>query len=304
MRVHVFGDLPPVEREVFAGFEATFGEHVPEDTEILVHGGVSGDDRHDNVRAVIVPWAGVPEGVREYAMRHDVPVFNLHHNAGATAQTAIALLLAVTRDIAGMDRQFRAGSWSARFSGARTMDLTGKTAVVLPVGSIGQHIARACEALGMQPIGVARTARNGIWGISELEGLLPSADVLIVSLPLTEETRGLIDSRKIGLLPAGSVVVNVGRGAVFEEQPLYEALRSGHLFGAGIDVWWNYPSTESEWVEPGECDWRSLPNVVMTPHRGGTGVGEINRWRAVRSILDQLQSGDFSSSQVNLELGY
>lgn len=304
MRVHIFGDLPQEERQVFAGFEATFGEYVPEDAGILVHGGVDGEGTYDGVKALIVPWAGVPEGVREYAIRHGVPVFNLHHNAAATAQTAIALLLSVTRDIAGMDRQFRAGSWSARFSGARTMDLTGKTAVVLPMGSIGQHIARACEALGMHPIGVARTARDGIHGISELDGLLPSADALIVSLPLTEETRGLVDSRRIGLLPAGSVVVNVGRGAVFEEKPLYEALRSGHLFGAGIDVWWNYPSSESEWAEPGECDWRSLPNVVMTPHRGGTGVGEINRWRAVRSILEHLQSGDFSSSQVDLGLGY
>lgn len=304
MRVHIHGELPPEEREVFSGFEATFGEDVPRDVEILVHGGLDATHTYPFVRAVIVPWAGVPGGVREFGLRARVPVFNLHHNAAATAQTAIALMLAVTRDIAGMDRGFRAGSWSARFNGAKTMDLTGKTAVILPMGAIGQNIARICGAIGMRVVGVARTERLGVLGIDRLDEAITEADVLLVSLPGTPETRGLIDARRIGLLPDGAVVVNVGRGVVIEEQALFRELESGRLFGAGIDVWWRYPADDNEWVEPGECDWRSLPNVVMTPHRGGTGVGEIARWRAVRDILEELERGDFISGAVDLELGY
>lgn len=306
MRIHVYGDVPEGEKAVFAGFDVSFGETVPENVEVLVHGGCTEEMAMGlgDLRAVIVPWAGVSGEVRRAGVARGVQVFNLHHNAGATAQTAIALMLAVTRDIAGMDREFRAGSWAARFEGAKTMTLEGKTAVILGMGSIGRNIGRACEAMDMRVIGVARSARDGVWGLDRLDEALGLAEVLLISVPLTPETRGMLSREKLALMPDGAVVVNIGRGAIIEEQALFDELKNGRFFGAGIDVWWKYPEGPEGDSQPGECDWASLRNVVMTPHRGGTGVGEMARWGAVREILERMQKGDFETGSVNLELGY
>ncbi|MFM9872877.1 MAG: NAD(P)-dependent oxidoreductase, partial [Fimbriimonadaceae bacterium] len=228
-----------------------------------------------------------------------IGVYNLHHNSGATSQTAIAMMLAVTRRIVKMDREFRGGSWRARFEGVDTMTLEGKTAVVLGFGEIGKKVGAACEVMGMRVIGVSRS--NGVL----LDEALQHADVLHVCLPLTEETRGLLSREKLALMPDGAVVVNVGRGAIIEEHALFDELLSGRFFGAGLDVWWKYPEEGGPIdLAPGDCDWASLENVVMTPHRGGTGVGELARWRAVREILDAMLAGDFEMNRVNLELGY
>ncbi len=306
MRVHVFGELPGEEKTIFEGLEVTFGEEIPGDVEVLVHGGVSEEQVMGlaGLRAVIVPWAGVSGEVRRAGKARGVSVYNLHHNSGATSQTAIALMLAVTRDVAGMDREFRTGSWAARFEEVKTMALEGKTAVVLGMGAIGRNIGRVCEAMDMHVIGIARSARDDVWGLDRLEEALSLADVLHVSVPLTPETKGMVNRERLALMPDGAVVVNVGRGAVIEEQALFDELKSGRFFGAGLDVWWKYPESAEENVSPGDCDWASLRNVVMTPHRGGTGVGETARWNAVKEILGRLNGGDFATGQVNLELGY
>jgi phosphoglycerate dehydrogenase-like enzyme len=302
MKVHVWGELTEEQQGVFEGLEVHFGEVVGADCEILVRGDEV-DEGLGSLRVVVVPWAGVGGLVMKAAKARGLTVFNLHHNAGATAQTAVGLLLAVTRDVVGMDREFRAGSWRARFEGAETLDLTGLTAVVLGMGAIGTQVAAILRAMKMEVIGVARKERGDVWGIERLDEALERAEVCICCLPLTPETRGILDRKRLSLMPDGAVFVNVGRGAVVEERALFDELESGRFFGAGLDVWWKYPETAEDRVWPGECDWASLGNVVMTPHRGGTGVGEMARWRAVRAVLDRVLAGDMSGA-VNLERGY
>ncbi len=302
MKVHVWGELTEEQQGVFEGLEVHFGEVVGADCEILVRGDEV-DEGLGSLRVVVVPWAGVGGLVMKAAKARGLTVFNLHHNAGATAQTAVGLLLAVTRDVVGMDREFRAGSWRARFEGAETLDLTGLTAVVLGMGAIGTQVAAILRAMEMEVIGVARKERGDVWGIERLDEALERAEVCVCCLPLTPETRGILDRKRLSLMPDRAVIVNVGRGAVVEEQALFDELESGRFFGAGLDVWWKYPETAEERVWPGECDWASLGNVVMTPHRGGTGVGEMARWRAVRAVLDRVLAGDMSGA-VNLERGY
>ena len=82
---------------------------------------------------------------------------------------------------------------------------------------------------------------NRVYPLSSLESLLPSCTVLFSTLPGTPHTQGLVDSHKLSLLPHQAILVNIGRGAVFVERDLFEALQSGQLFGAGLDVWWSYP---------------------------------------------------------------
>jgi phosphoglycerate dehydrogenase-like enzyme len=141
----------------------------------------------------------------------------------------------------------------------------------------------------------------------DLHKLLPKAQILMVTLPLTDETRGLIGEREIGLMPKNSVLVNIGRGPVVEQEALYHALKSGKLHSAGIDVWYNYPPDEEARAHtpPADFPFHELDNIVMSPHRGG-GASEVEilRMAHLANLLNAAARGDQIPNQVDLKRGY
>jgi len=316
MRVHGAGQWAPEAQETlrrltrrFASW--TFGEEPPTDTEVWVGPGFSAEHgrRLSRLKAVVVPWAGPSrELVEQVRSVPGVSLHNLHHNADATAEMAVALLLAVAKSVAPRDRAMRQGDWGGRGRASSALLLRGSTALVLGYGAIGRRIARVCRALGMRVLAVRREARAGdpawVHPVARLTQLLPEADALLCSLPLTEETRGLIGSREFELLPERAIVVNVGRGPVFDEDALYEALSTGRLWGAGLDVWWQYPSGEPpNW--PSRRPFHELENVVLTPHCGGwaEGIDEV-RFRELARLLRRFAAGDWTANAVDLARGY
>jgi phosphoglycerate dehydrogenase-like enzyme len=145
--------------------------------------------------------------------------------------------------------------------------LRGRTALVVGLGTIGSEVARLLRAAGLQVLGVSRSgapndAADEAWGVDALDALLPRADILILVVPLTSETRRLIDRRRLTLLPRGAWVVNVSRGAVVEEPALVDALASGQVGAAVLDVF------EVEPLPPESPLW-TMPNVIVTPHLAG-----------------------------------
>ena len=140
-----------------------------------------------------------------------------------------------------------------------------------------------CAALGMRVTGVRRRPRGDepcqTVGLSELDGLLPGLDALVVALPLSDETRGLIDRDRLARLAPGALFINVGRGAIVDEAALIDALRSGQLGGAGLDVFAEEPL-------PAASPLWHLPNVIVTPHSSGTCPE--NHLRATEIFLENL----------------
>src|SRR5579884_296957 len=146
---------------------------------------------------------------------------------------------------------------------------------ILGLGTIGRAIARRAQAFGLRVWGTRRTAGEvpgveRVLGPEGLDEVLRVADVLVVTLPLTPATRGLIGARELALLPAGAFVVNVGRGGLIDEAALVDALRAGHLAGAGLDVFEeeSLPETSPLWT---------LPEVILTPHVAGNFPGYMDR---------------------------
>lgn len=252
--------------------------------------------------AVIVPFAGVSPGLRARLLeRPDLKVYNVHANAVDVAELAIALLFALSRNVVPLDRALRSGTWGTD-SGIR---LAGRRALLLGYGAIGQELAPRLRALGLYLTAMRATGPFGHDHLAEvhppraLDLLLPDADIVINTLPLVAETEDLLGAPELALLPAGALLINVGRGGTVEEQAMYDALTIGHLGGAGLDVWWRYDERCCT------CDFAALDNVVFSPHRGGqVDVTELERVAAVDALLRVLERGDVPESVVDVQRGY
>lgn len=291
------------------------GEDAPPGARVLVSGVPSAEqlDACPDLERVIIPYAGVPEKTRALlAERPPLSLHNLHHNAAPTAELAVALLLAAVKRIVPHDRDLRRGDWRRRYGEPETTTLEGRTALVLGYGAIGRRVARACLGLGMHVDAVRRSGESGpgkvgMHTLDALDELLPRADALMLCLPLTDETRGLLDAKRLALLPQGACLVNVGRGALVDEEALFEALRTGALDSAGLDVWYRYPRAEEERAEtlPSALPFHELDNVVLSPHRAGlTRQNEPQRARSLLELLQAAARGDEVGNRVDTSRGY
>jgi D-3-phosphoglycerate dehydrogenase len=182
----------------------------------------------------------------------------------AVAELTVALMLAVARRLPEADRMVKGGGWSKeKFVG---LELRGKTLGIIGLGRIGCLVARTCRAMDMRVIFydvVDRSEYAQMYGcepVVSLERLLSEADIVSIHVPLTPETRHMIGEREIALMKPGAILINTSRGAIIDEQALLEALKTGRLGGAGLDVYEEEPPRNMELL--------SLPNVVCTPHIG------------------------------------
>jgi phosphoglycerate dehydrogenase-like enzyme len=319
--LHNYGQQPltQLRDELVPGVEVTVGTELPEPAayEILVGGRPKREHlaASPNLRALIVPWSGVPDTTRELMREFpNIPVHNLHYNQVPVAEMAIALLLAVAKKLVPMDRSLRAHDWAPRYRPEPSLLLEGRTALILGYGAIGQRVANLCRALGMDVLTIRRNPKASdrddpteIHPPEALHRLLSRADALLVCLPHTEATDGLIGAEELALLPPQALLVNIGRGPIVDEAALYRALSEGKLFGAGLDVWYNYPSDEEARRDtpPSDYPFHALDSVVMSPHRGGAvQKKEALRMTHLARLLNAAAQGQQIPNRVDLALGY
>jgi phosphoglycerate dehydrogenase-like enzyme len=222
-------------------------------------------------------------------------------NAEAVAQHAMALILALKRQLhTGRDNQ-AAKVWRGMISeiAAREDQLNGKTLLIVGIGRIGSGLARLAQAFGMRVIATRRNPNAGaegahaVYAQDRLPELLPQADIVALTCPLTPQTENLIDAKAIGLLRPSAVLINVARGRVVDEAALIEALQAKRLAAAGLDV------TREEPLPPASPLW-TMPNVLITPHTAGEtqsyedGVIDIllenleRMWRGETTLRNQV----------------
>src|ERR1051326_1168690 len=174
----------------------------------------------------------------------------------AVAEHAIALMLSASRDVAAMDRGIRAGTWSTR----EGMQLRGKTLGIIGLGGIGREAARIGRGLGMKVIAWNRTARDGETLVA-LDELLARADVISLHLALNDETHGFLGAAEIARTKTGVILINTARAALIDETALIDALRSGHIRHAGLDVF------HAEPLRP-DHPLAAMHNVTLPAHAG------------------------------------
>jgi len=230
--------------------------------------------RLKGVKAVQGLWAGVdslrpliPDGVALCSARgvHD----------GPTAEWAVTATLAMQKYLPFYAELQRRADWAGKdkaeeiyllSEGARrepecpvlVEEIADKTVLIVGYGSIGAAVEARLVPFGCKFLRIARSAREGVAPVSALDDLLPLADIVILTAPLTRETKGLMDARRIALMKRGALLVNAGRGPVVETQAMVKALNNG-LIRAALDV------TDPEPLPPEHALWRA-PNLLITPH--------------------------------------
>jgi glyoxylate reductase len=179
----------------------------------------------------------------------------------ATADLAFALILAARRQVVEGDRFVRSGGWSGSWSeGTLAEEVAGSTLGIVGLGRIGSAVARRARGFDLRVLYTRRLrAGSDLGEFRELDALFAESDIVTIHAPLTDETAGLVDARRLGLLRDGACLVNTARGEIVDEAALVRELVSGRI-RAGLDVFAHEPEVPRELLD--------LPNVVLTPHLG------------------------------------
>jgi glyoxylate reductase len=209
------------------------------------------------------------------AARHHVAVCNTPGVLdSATADVAMLLILAACRGATAAEASLRQGGWHGfELTGYLGKDLAGARLGLIGFGGIGQAVAARAAAFGMRVRHHARRPTGQPGYVPDLDTLLSDSDVVSIHVPLSAETRGLFSAGRIGRMPRGSVLVNTARGGIVDEDALVDALTSGHLAGAGLDVFDGEPNVSARLL--------SAPRLTVLPHIGSA------TW-ATRKAMTQL----------------
>ena len=313
------GALPgphgPIERLEIP--EADGARLSPEDTERMTVAFMSGDlnDRPEvdlrrrlygsarrapNLKWLHTSQVGTDDPVFAKLMEKGVALSN---SPGASAEpialTALAALLSLSRALPHYAAAQREHEWQTLPGPTAPDDLRGQTVTIVGLGANGGRLAAFLRPLGVTIIGVRRTPAGAADGVDEwvpperLAEVLPRTHWLVLSAPLTDETRGMIDAQALAALPQGACVLNIGRGGLIDEDALIAALQSGHLGGAYLDVFATEPL-------PTESPLWDLPNVLLTPHDSLASRGNTARSDAIfLEELERWQRGEQPSRLVN-----
>ena len=233
-------------------------------------------EKAPNVKWIPVFSSGSDQPQYQAAMQRGTRV-----TTGTGAQTepvalnAVTGLLALTRCVPHWVASQQRGVWAPLRAADMPPELTGQTALIVGAGLIGSTIARVLQALGMKTVGIRRHAApaphfDEVLPPSALESQLPKCAWLILACPLSAETRGMMDARRLALLPPTAGFVNIARGEIVDEAALTDALENGRLRCAYLDVFTKEPLARDSAL------WR-LPNVLISPHNAGASTGTYAR---------------------------
>jgi D-3-phosphoglycerate dehydrogenase len=234
----------------------------------------------------------------ESANRRGIPVFNApFSNTRSVAEMIMAEIIMLARHLGDRSREMHAGAWRKTATGS--YEVRGKTLGIVGYGRIGRQVGVIAESLGLRVVFCDITARlpMGNNHLTTLDDLLAESDYVTLHVPETLQTRGMISTREVALMKRGACLLNASRGTVVDIEALAAGVKSGHLGGAAIDVFPEEPETNSDGFV---TSLQKLPNVVMTPHIGGsTAEAQEAIGREVGAALIKFVNAGVTAGAVN-----
>jgi phosphoglycerate dehydrogenase-like enzyme len=246
--------------------------------------------RAKNMKLLLCPSAGT-EGIERDRLPEGVVVRNGEGHEIPMAEYAIGMLVALRQHALQADRALRDGRWEYGFLGPGGFvgELCGSRLGLIGFGRIGKAIVPRAAAFGMTTVAVTMHPEKvqepfaGLESIgdlklpSDVDALCRDCDAIVLCCELSGLSRGLLDARRLKLMAAHALVVNISRGPVADEEALYEALRDRTIAGAALDVWYAYPEERGDRTMPSRFPFGELENVIMTPHSSGWTEGHRQR---------------------------
>lgn len=249
-----------------------------------------------SVRLFQVPGAGL-DAVSLASIPARTTVANVYEHETSIAEFVIAGMLAWQIRLDDMRSSFATRTWAQLYADRpRHGELRGKTVGLVGLGRIGRAIAERAGPFGVRLIALSRSATGGgrveILGRDKLLQLADVSDYIVITCPLSEETRGMINSRVFAQMKASAVLINVARAPIVDELALYRALRAHEIGGAILDVWYQYPHDSEDNVPASAFDFAALDNAWCTPHSSAwTDEMLARRYSMIAHNINALTSG-------------
>jgi phosphoglycerate dehydrogenase-like enzyme len=245
-----------------------------------------------SIKLLQAPAAGT-DGIDRACLPPHAQLANCFGHENAISEYVMAALLARHVPLLKADQALRQGEWTffAGRPGALRTELGSQTIGLLGFGHIAKTLAQRAKAFGMHVVVANRSPVHSddvdqSFKLSDLHAFMAACDAVVVTLPLADSTRSLVDANALACMRPHALIINVGRGAVIDEAALFESLKHQRIGGAIIDTWYQYPDSEHAMCSPSQFDFASLQNVLMTPHMSGWTEGTVNRRK--QSIADNI----------------
>ncbi len=281
-------EFPEIEiKTYFTKEEKDYGES---DVILAVDMTMEEAKRACKMKAIFVPYTGLDEFPQKYLEERKIEIHHSYAKSKYVAERALTLALGIMGKITEYDRNMRRGEWGPRTGNKNRWEtLFDKRCALLGIGHIGQNIASLLKPFTEEIYTLDRGKRytDVKKYFKTVEELAENCDVFFLSLPLNENTEGIIDEKILNKLN-GKYLINVGRGKTVEEKALYESLRDGNLKGAGIEVWYDYPDRVKKECFPSKYPFQELENIIMSPHVATFSKEDV--WIYFDDIMEQLKN--------------
>ncbi|UCG03234.1 MAG: hypothetical protein JSW11_04435 [Candidatus Heimdallarchaeota archaeon] len=288
------------------------------DVEVLVAYKLSSKfmEKAEKLRHIQVPWTGSEtldfEILRKYP---HITVSNSHSNSLAIAEHAVSLLLSAAKRISYRDSGMRKGDWSSRYNDVNSYWITGKTLGIIGYGAIGKKVGKILKkGFDMKVFAIKRDPRRTdpedqydfLGGSEDLSHVLKESDFLLIALPLTQETEGMIGKKEFQLMKDTVVICNISRGSILDERALFEHLKENKNVIAALDVWYNYPKDRKNPTNVFQNHpFEDLDNIVMSPHSAFKVVEREGVFAEdIITNISLVMRNKEPINQINLNLGY
>ncbi len=251
-----------------------------------------------NMKLLHAPAAGT-DSIDRACLPPQAKLANCFGHEYAISEYVMAALLARHVPLHDADQALRQGEWRyfAGRPGALRTELSSQTMGLVGFGHIAKALAHRAKAFGMKVLVANRSAIqspevDSSFLLEDLHAFMAACDCVVVTLPLADNTRSLINAKALSCMRSDAILVNVGRGAVVDEAALFDSLKEQRIGGAIIDTWYQYPSAETVNCAPSKFDFASLQNVLMTPHMSGWTQGTVQRrQQTIADNINRLSSG-------------
>ena len=252
----------------------------------------------ETLKLIQLPGAGL-DGLDLHSVPKQTAVCNVFEHEIPIAEFVMAAILQGVTNIRQLDKNIRSNNWSGSYLfGPTHEELFGKTISIIGYGYIGKEVAKRIKPFGVRVVGCGpRVPTSGeqpdvFYPIEDIDTVLALGDFILISTPLTSETKGLISTSQFKKMKSSAIILNIARGEIIEEEALYQACKKKLIGGALIDTWYEYPTSISDRTPPSRFLFNELDNVIMSPHASAWTDALIQRrTRFIAENLNRLSKG-------------